>query len=83
MAAEIMQLPYPEHNAFPTGCPCVLHNRGTGVPSCPEASISPGTGEMLVSLYFHRVRELAANNPVPPAIWQTVRKTLRKRLGPR
>lgn len=65
MAAEIMQLPYPEHNAFPTGCPCVLHNHWNWSPKLPRGFYLTRDGrDVMVSLYFHRVRELAANNPV-------------------
>ena len=65
MAAEIMQLPYPEHNAFPTGCPCILHNHWHWAPGLTPAFYLHRDGrDVMVSLYFHRIRELKANNPV-------------------
>ena len=46
MAAEIMQLPYPEHNAFPTGCPCVLHNHWNWSPKLPRGFYLTRDGRM-------------------------------------
>ena len=65
MAAEILQLPYPEHNAFPTGCPCVLHNHWHWAPGLKPAFYLRRDGrDVMVSLYFHRIRELQAQSPV-------------------
>lgn len=65
MAAEILQLPYPEHNAFPTGCPSILHNHWHWAPGLQPAFYLRRDGrDVMVSLYFHRIRELKAQNPV-------------------
>ena len=65
MAAEILQLPYPEHNAFPTGCPCILHNHWHWAPGLQQAFYLRRDGrDVMVSLYFHRIRELKIQNPV-------------------
>ena len=63
MASEILQIPYPEHNVFPIGCACVLHNHWQWRPGLENAWYLRRDGrDVMVSFYFHRMREIKAGN---------------------
>ena len=65
MAAEIMQVPCPEHSIFPVGCACVLHNHWPWRRGYDRAWYLRRDGrDSMVSFYFHRMREMEAGNPV-------------------
>ena len=64
MASEVMQIPYPEHNIFPIGCACVLHNHWPWRKGLDHAWYLRRDGrDVMVSFYFHRMRDLQAGNP--------------------
>ena len=72
MASEVLQIPYPEHNIFPIGCACVLHNHWQWTPGLEKAWYLRRDGrDVMVSFYFHRMREIKAGNP-----------TVLRRFGP-
>ena len=72
MASEVLQIPYPEHNVFPIGCACVLHNHWQWRPGLEKAWYLRRDGrDVMVSFYFHRMREIKAGNP-----------TVLRRFGP-
>lgn len=80
MAAEVVQVPYPEHSVLPIGCPAVIHNHWTFHPGFRRAWYVCRDGrDVLVSLYFHRTRFLA--RPDTP-VGRRARADLERILGP-
>jgi hypothetical protein len=79
MAAETVQLPYPEHSVLPIGCPAVIHNHWTFHRGFRRAWYVCRDGrDVMVSLYFHRTRFLA--RPDTP-VGRSARAMLEKVLG--
>ncbi len=66
MAAEVIQIPYPEHSVLPIGCPSVIHNHWRFDRRFRRCWYLCRDGrDIVVSLYFHRMRYIAA--PETPA----------------
>jgi hypothetical protein len=66
MAAEAIQIPYPEHSVFPIGCPSVIHNHWRFDRRFRRCWYVCRDGrDSVVSLYFHRMRDIA--DPSKPA----------------
>lgn len=79
MAAEAIQIPYPEHSVLPIGCPAAIHNHWRFHPGFRRAWYICRDGrDVLVSLYFHRTRFL--DRPDTP-IGRRTRAALERVLG--
>jgi hypothetical protein len=79
MAAETIQIPYPEHCVLPIGFPAVIHNHWTFDPGFRRAWYVCRDGrDVMVSLYFHATRFLS--QPDTP-VGRSARTTLEKILG--
>ncbi len=66
MAAEVIQIPYPEHSVLPIGCPSVIDNHWRFDRRFRRCWYLCRDGrDIVVSLYFHRMRYIAA--PETPA----------------
>lgn len=61
LIADYLQIPFPQHNLLPMACACVLHNHWRYDPRLRRVFYLYRDGrDVMVSLYFHRAREVRA-----------------------
>lgn len=59
MIADVLQIPFPQHNLLPMACTCVVHNHWRFDPRLRRVFYLYRDGrDVMTSLYFHRMRDI-------------------------
>jgi hypothetical protein len=80
MAADCLQLPFPQHPVLPVAMPAVIHNHWRYSPHLKRVFYMCRDGrDVMVSLYFHRMRRVAEQRNAADAL---ARRRYERLFGP-